>query len=102
MQNAQANPSTTQTNANLTGGISGKMLQLKHIFISSDTALTVSLMNSATHATELIKFYVAANGGLALGPDQLSRAYVTLVGEGFDYSTSANGNVFIKIGFEEL
>ncbi len=99
MNIATANPSTAQTNTVLVTAISGKVMKIRNIFISSDTTMEVSLENSIGHSL-IIKFYPAANGGLGLGHDQLGEAFWSLPHNGIDYTTSADGNVFIKIGYE--
>ena len=99
---AQANPSAPSTNTVLVPAVAGKLVKVKNIFFSSDTTMIVSLENSTAHATYLIKQYVIANGGLALGEEQIGNAYWTVPGEGVDYSTSAIGNVFIKIEYEQV
>ena len=102
MSIAQANPSAPATNTVLVPAIAGKLVKVKNIFFSSDTTMIVSLENSTSHATYLIKQYVIANGGLALGEEQIGNAYWSQPGEGVDYSTSAIGNVFIKIEYEQV
>ncbi len=99
MNIATVNPSTAQTNEVLVAAITGKVMKIRNIFISSDTTLEVSLENSVGHGL-IIKFYPAANGGLGLGRDQLDDAYWSLPNNGIDFTTSADGNVFIKIAYE--
>ena len=102
MSIAQANPSTQTTNGVLVPAIAGKLCKVRNIFFSADTTMIISLENSTTHATFLIKQYIIANGGLALGREQLGEAYWSKPGQGIDYTTSANGNVFIKIQYEQV
>ena len=102
MSIAQVNPSTATANGVLVPAIAGKLVKVSNIFFSSDTTMIVSLENSTTHATFIIKQYVIASGGLALGEAQLGSAYWSRPGEGVDYTTSATGNVFIKIQYEQI
>ncbi len=102
MSIAQVNPSTATANGVLVPAVAGKLVKVRNIFFSSDTTMIVSLENSTTHATFLIKQYVIASGGLALGEAQLGEAYWSNPGEGVDYTTSAVGNVFIKIQYEQV
>ena len=95
-----ANPSTAQTNTALQAAVTDRSFIVRGIFISSDTAMTVSIENSATHATLLWKQYVAANGGVVLGGTLAHELARTLPGEGIDYTTSANGNVFLVVMYE--
>ena len=102
MSEAQVNPSAATTNGVLVPAIAGRLVKISNIFFSSDTTMIVSLENSTTHATFIIKQYVIASGGLALGEAQLGSAYWSRPGEGVDYTTSATGNVFIKIQYEQI
>ena len=102
MNVASANPSTAQTNTNLVAASSQKIVKVRTVFISADTAMTVTLENSTTHATLLLRQYVDVNGGLALGPGDIDESMWTLTGEGIDYSTSVAGNVYIRVGFEQV
>ena len=102
MNVASANPSTAQTNTNLVAASSQKIVKVRTVFISSDTALTVTLENSTTNATLLLRQYVGADGGVALGPGDIDESMWTIDGEGIDYSTSAAGNVYIRVGFEQV
>jgi hypothetical protein len=87
---AQANPSTTQTNAAFIEARAGRVCVLERIYVSSDTALTISLVNSATHDLRF-RQYVGATGGSS------DNYYIeSALGEGFDLTTSGNGNVFIS------
>lgn len=95
MKIATANPSTSQTNTSLVSAVSGRQLSVLGIYISSDTAMTVTLSSSSSH-TALLKQYVAANGGSVqiAAPYALARPEW---GEGLDYSTSEAGNVWITV-----
>ena len=94
---AQVNPSATQANTALIPAKTGKSVAIKSLFISSDTAMIISLVNSSTH-TLVFRQYVGVTGGVYL--TGLNELCVSLIGEGFDYSTSENGNVFLKAGYE--
>ena len=95
---ATANPSTAQTNTALVAADTARQLKVVGIYVSSDTALTVTLSSSASH-TALLKQYVAANGGQVHISAPLPLALPEW-GEGLDYSTSANGNVWITVLYE--
>ena len=92
---AQANPSTAQTNAALITAKEGRVCILDSVYISSDTALTVSLVDSATHSLQWRQYVGATGGQLAEGGGLAE----SLVGEGFDLTTSDTGNVFIKVKY---
>jgi len=92
---AQANPSSAQTNTALVTARAARVAYLDSIYVSSDTAMTVDIVNSATH--DLIwRQYVGATGGQMASGGALAES---IAGEGFDYSTSATGNVFLKISY---
>lgn len=97
MPYARANPSTQQTNTNLIAAVSGKMVRVKNIYMSSDTALTVSLENSTAHSV-LWRQYVGSRGGSQ--PSDIH--FLSAWGEGIDYSTSGAGNVFLMVEYEYL
>jgi acyl-CoA hydrolase len=102
MYTAQANPSTQQTNTQLVASQANRGIRVKWIYISSDTALTVTL-EGASNATEW-RQYVAANGGSLVflddAPGTQGTAFIVLAESvDLDYSTSAAGNVFIKVGY---
>lgn len=94
MQHEQANPSTTQTNAAFIAAKTGRWVKIHRIYVSSDTAMTVSLVNSEAH-TLVWRQYVGATGGSSAEYD-----YTSAVSEGLDLVTSTNGNVFIKVSFD--
>lgn len=96
MQIASANPSTAQTNAALVAASGTRTVKIKSIFVSSDTQMTVSIVNSSTH-TVIWRMYVAADGGYY--GDNLD-LYQSNAGEGLDYTTSANGNAYLRVGYE--
>ncbi len=100
MNVVDANPSTAQSSTALVTAVAGKLVKIRSIFISSDTAMTVTLENSVTNATLLLRLYVTNNGGLALGPKDIDESMWTIDAEGIDYSTSAAGNVYIRVGYE--
>lgn len=97
MQIASANPSTAQTNAALISNpYSDRPVKIKSIWVSSDTALTVSLVDGDSHSV-IWRMYVGATGGFyGEGLD----LFQSLVGEGVDLTTSTDGNVYIKVGYE--
>jgi hypothetical protein len=97
MQKATANPSTAQTNAALVAARDGAATKLRTVFISSDTAMTVSIVSSVDHAL-LWRQYVGATGGSYCESDY--DLAVAPTDQGLDYSTSTNGNVFISVGFD--
>ena len=93
MRDAQANPSTAQTNAPLIPARAGHHVGVSHIYLSSDTAMTVDLVCSETHALRW-RQYVGKDGG-----SSAEYNFTSHLGEGFDFTTSANGNVFIKVAY---
>jgi hypothetical protein len=96
-----ANPSTAQTNTNLVAAVTDRSFVIRGLYISSDTAMTVSIENAATNATLLWRQYVAANGGVVIGGTPGFELARTISGEGIDYSTSAAGNVFVAIMYDQ-
>ena len=100
MNTVNANPSTAQTNTVLVAAVATKTVKVRSLYISSDTAMTVSIENSTAHSTFLAKLYVGADGGIAIGPDAIGDSMWTIDGEGVDFTTSANGNVFIQVSYE--
>jgi hypothetical protein len=97
----RANPSTQQTNTALIAAVTNKGVRVKQVYISSDTELTVTLVNGATHDV-LWRQYVGARGGQAipLGEKQKTGGMDNQWGEGIDYTTSAGGNVFLAVEYE--
>jgi hypothetical protein len=91
---ARANPSTAQTNAELVAAVTGKSVRVSSIYVSSDTEMTLTIVNSDAH-TILWRQYVGARGGLVLPV-----GFHSSVGEGLDYTTGASGNVFVLVGYE--
>ncbi len=91
MSYSRANPATSQTNTNIIPSISGMTVQITEWYCSSDTEMLVTLLNADAH-TVLARLYVGARGGLVL-PHSFMSAY----GEGIDFTTSSNGNVYIAI-----
>lgn len=98
MKVARANPSTTQTNTALIPARSGRYVNVLGVYISSDTEMEVSLVNSDTHDV-VWKQYVGGNGGSFAG-DGNQPLTNSALGEGLDYSTSTNGNVFISVNWK--
>ena len=93
MRTVQANPATAQTNAALIAPTTGRHVIVNRIYVSSDTAMTVSLVNSVTH--DLVwRQYVGAAGGSSAQYD-----FTSATGEGLDLTTSAAGNVFILVTY---
>lgn len=93
MRQAQANPSTAQTNAALIPLRVSRYVKVGKIYVSADTAMTVSLVNSVTH--DLVwKLYVGATGGVSADYD-----FTSAVSEGLDLTTSTTGNVFILVTY---
>lgn len=90
----RANPSTQQTNTNLLPALENRQISVSGVFISSDTALTVTIVNSESHSV-LLRQYVGKDGGLVLPIHFLSARH-----EGLDYTTSAAGNVFIIVWYD--
>lgn len=95
MRYVSANPSTQQTNTALLAAQSDRAVRIKEVYITSDTELTVSIVNSSGHEV-LFRQYVGARGGLVIKLSDLWSAW----GEGLDYTTSAAGNVYLLVGYE--
>ncbi len=91
LKHARANPSTQQTNTNIIALDVNSLVNVAFVYISSDTELTVTLLNSVAH-TVIHRQYVGARGGQGT-PVHLT----TLWGEGVDFATSGNGNVYIDL-----
>jgi hypothetical protein len=92
----RANPSTAQTNAALIAPTNNKAVHVQTIYVSSDTEMTVTIVNSESH-TILWRQYVGARGGAVIPVDFWSTWH-----EGLDYTTSDAGNVFLMVGFDYL
>jgi hypothetical protein len=92
----RANPSTAQTNAALIAPTTNKGIRVQSIYVSSDTELTVTIVNSESH-TILWRMYVGARGGAVVPVDFWSTWH-----EGLDYTTSTDGNVFLMVGFDRI
>lgn len=100
MSKARDTSATAETNTALVAAITDKILKIKSIYFSTDTATTFSLVNSATHDAIFGPMYVAATGGVHLGPDEIEGMYQTTDGEGIDWNTSATGNTVVEVGYE--
>ena len=96
MRHAQANPSTAQTNAAFIALAAGRQVKVNYIFISSDTQMIVTLLDSVGHNV-LWRQYVAADGGSIIQGREIIKS---IKGEGLDLTTSEAGNVFVKVGYE--
>lgn len=90
---ARANPSTQQTNTNIIVARSNALVNVPFVYFSSDTEMTITLLNSETH-TVIHRQYVGARGGQGT-PVHIKTAW----GEGIDFTTSVNGNIFIDLEF---
>ncbi len=91
LKHARANPSTSQTNQNIIALNATSLVNVAFVYFSSDTEMTVTLLNSVAH-TVIHRQYVGARGGQAY-PVHLTTAW----GEGVDYTTSDNGNIYIDL-----
>jgi hypothetical protein len=98
MHHASANPSAAQTNAALVPAKAGRYVIVKGVFVSSDTEMQVSLVNSVTHSLVWTQ-YVRARGGSQVGGTPMHELRHTLQGEGMDLTTSADGNVFVTVQY---
>jgi hypothetical protein len=92
-KHARANPATTQTNTNLIAAKADAFVGVAHIYLSSDTEMTITLLNSETHSV-VHRQYIGARGG-----ESTPLTIRSIYGEGIDYSTSTNGNVFIDLEY---
>ena len=93
MSYTRANPSTQQTNTNLVASVSGTVIQVTEIYISSDTEMVVTILNADAH-TVLHRIYVGARGGVVL-----PHKFFAAIGEGLDFTTSAGGNVYLALEY---
>jgi hypothetical protein len=71
---------------------------LRGVFVSSDTEMQVSLVNSVTHDVVWSQ-YVGARGGSQVGGTGIHELRHSKLGEGFDLTTSTNGNVFVSVQY---
>ena len=94
VREAQANVSTAQTNAEFIPARPGRHVTVRRIFLSSDTAMIVSLVCSETHVLRWMQ-YVGKDGGSSAEYDFTSHH-----DNGLDLNTSDNGNVFIKVTYD--
>lgn len=92
-KHARANPSTQQTNTSLVAARSDRAVLLDNIYVSSDTAMTLTLVNGTTHDV-IWRMYVGARGGANVPIGDMSAW-----GEGVDYTTSGAGNVFFDLRY---
>lgn len=92
---ASATCATAQTNTALVPAKTNDYVHLVGLYISSDTAVTVDLVDSASH-TLVWRQYVAANGGSAIQGDLAE----SLLGEGLDFTTSTTANVFLSVTYD--
>ena len=99
MQVARANPSTAQTDTSLIAAPgAGWQTAVYGIYVSSDTALTVTFEEGAT---TLWRQYVAAYGGeLVMMPSSKIPLFDVSANTAVTYTTSAAGNVYIHVIYE--
>ena len=91
LKHARANPSTAQTNQNIIALDANSLVNIPFVYFSSDTEMTVTLLNSVSH-TVIHRQYVGARGG------QGTPVHITTEwGEGVDYTTSVDGNIYIDL-----
>lgn len=90
--------STAQTNTELIAAPgAGKQIVVYAVFVSSDTAQTISLESGTTGLRW--RQYVAANGGqVALGGGQ--HLFTCANNAALTYTTSAAGNVFVSVNYK--
>jgi hypothetical protein len=95
MQRVEKNPSTAQTAAALIADPGdGWQVMVHKVYISSDTALTVSFTDGTSNWIQ----YVGATGGEIIGKDGV----VLLEGAAstaLTYTTSVDGNVFLVVWY---
>ncbi len=91
LKHARANPSTQQTNTNIIALDANSLVNVAFVYLSSDTEMTFTLLDSVSH-TVIWRQYVGARGGQGV-PSNIT----TLWGEGVDFSTSVNGNIYIDL-----
>ena len=93
-RHARANPSTTQTNTALVPAVANRAVLLDSIYVSSDTAMTLTLVNGTTHDV-IWRQYVGARGGATVPIGDMGAW-----GEGVDYTTSTDGSVFFDLRYK--
>ncbi len=99
MRLTQANPSTAQTNEALIAARSSRFIKVRGVYVSSDTQMIITLVNSVTHDV-IWRQYVSVDGGQLIGGTKDTLLTQSTIGEGVDYTTSTNGNVFIKVMYQ--
>ena len=100
MQYIRVNPSTAQTDTALISAPgTGQTVKVYSVYISSDTAMTVTIEEGST---ALWRQYVAASGGqVAPSPNRAMPLFESpTAATALTYTTSANGNVFMSVGYE--
>ncbi len=91
LKHARANPSTAQTNLNIIALDANSLVNIAFVYLSSDTEMTLTLLNSVAH-TVIHRQYVGARGGQGV-PVSITTAW----GEGVDFTTSVDGNIYIDL-----
>lgn len=81
----------------LVAAVSGEKIGVQSIFVSSDTALTVSFISDGT---TLWKAYVAATSGFRASAPDGQFLLETAAGKSLQVSTSAAGNVFVHVLYD--
>ena len=92
--------SEAQTNTVLIAGQAGVKMRVFQIYISADTAMTVTLKQG----TSTVKWrqYVAANGGAIVGAVSGGQHIPILsldIDTDLTITTSAAGNIFVSVGY---
>jgi len=98
MRYARANPSTAQTDTALIAAPpTGERIKVRSVFVSSDTAMTVTIEEGST---TLWRQYVAASGGSMAPPAVLPWFESPTTATAMTYTTSVAGNVFMAVAYE--
>lgn len=96
---ASDSQSTAQTDTQLVAAPgSGKQIVVHGIYVSSDTAQTVTFESGTTDARWVQ--YVAANGGQTLNAGQGRHLFTCSDNAALTYTTSAAGNVFVSVDYD--
>ena len=96
LAHATLDASTQQSDQQLVAAVSGKKIRVGTIYVSTDTAITVTFESSTT--TAKLKLYAGATGGVVLdGAGQW--LFETAAGESLTVTTSAVANVWVDVGY---